>query len=67
MSKVKLHFGHLTIRLFLGGMGDSLECQLVKHGLLSFKYLSGKSGIIGKTFKNCFKEIVYHREEFIAE
>jgi len=56
MSKVKLHFGHLTIRLFLFDIGDSLERQSLKHGLLSFKYLSRQSGIFGKPLKNVLKK-----------
>jgi len=56
MSNVKLHFGHVTIRLFLCDIGDSLERQSLKHGLLSFKYLSGQSGIFGKPLKNVLKK-----------
>jgi len=64
---MKLHFGHLTIRLFFCDIGDSLERQQLKHDLLSFKYLSGQSGIFKKTLKNCFNEIVHYRKEFAVE
>jgi hypothetical protein len=56
MSKVKLHFGQVTIRLFLFDMGESLEHQTLKHVLLPFKYLSRRSGIFRETFKNVLKK-----------
>lgn len=53
---MKLHFGHLTILLLFCDIGDSLERQLSKHSLLSFKYLSGYGGILGKILKNVLKK-----------
>jgi len=56
MSKVKLHFGHVTIRLFLCDIGDSLERPLLKHGLSSFKYISRQNGIFKEPLEKDFKE-----------
>lgn len=53
---MKLHFGHLTIRLFLGDIGDSLERQLLKHALSSFKYISGQTESLGKLLKTVSKK-----------
>jgi len=53
---MKLHFGHVTMRLLLCGIGDSLEHPLPKHSLLPFKYLSGQIEIFRETFKNVLKK-----------
>jgi len=63
---MKLHFGHVIIRLFLFDIGDSLERLLLKHGLLSFKYLSGLSGIF-LNIEKCFKETANLKIEFGVE
>jgi len=56
MSKVKLHFGHVMIRLFRLDIGGSLERQSLKHGPLPFKYFSGQSKLLGKLFKKVLKK-----------
>lgn len=63
---MKLHLGHVTIRLFLFDIGDSLERLSLRHGLLSFKYLSRQKGIFWD-IKKCFKETTNHKIEFGVE
>jgi hypothetical protein len=63
---MKLHLGHVTIRLFRFDIGDSLERLSLKHGLLPFKYLSGLSGIF-LDIEKCFKETMCHKIEFGVE
>jgi len=59
MSKVKLHFGQLTIRLLLFDIGNSPEHQLKKHTSSSFKYLSRQCDILRNFQKNVLKK-QYH-------
>lgn len=61
---MKLHFGHLIIRLFLRDIGDSLERSSLKQGLLTLNIFSVPIGIFGETLKNVLKK-VQHKTEFI--